>query len=175
MSIPVEFSRPLAVDSVPPEGRSVQLLASPGERRLLAERLELIDLPRLEGEVRVQPVEGTDAIHVAGHLSADVVQSCVVTLDPVPAQVEADFDRLFSRDVPAEADGEVEVDPEGEAPEPLVSGTLDLGEILAQELSLAMDPYPRVADADQKLSELGGEEADRQRSPFAALDALRRH
>lgn len=175
MSIPVEFSRPLAVDSVPPEGRSVHLLASPAERDLLAKRLELIGLPRLEGEVHVQPVEGTGAVHVSGHLSAQVIQSCVVTLDPVPAEVEADFDRLFSRDVPAEAEGEVEVDPESEAPEPLVGGTLDLGEILAQELSLAMDPYPRVPDADRQLSEVQGDEADRARSPFAALDALRRH
>ncbi|MFO1046695.1 MAG: DUF177 domain-containing protein [Geminicoccaceae bacterium] len=175
MSIPVEFSRPLAVDSVPPEGKAVHLLASPAECDLLAKRLELIDLGRLEGEVLVQPVEGTAAIHVSGHLAADVVQSCVVTLDPVPARVEAEFDRLFSRDVPVEADGEVEVDPEGDAPEPLAGATLDLGEILAQELSLAMDPYPRAADADEQLSGLRGEEAGGQRSPFAALDALRRH
>ena len=28
------------------------------------------------------------------------VQSCVVTFEPVPAQVDAEFDRLFSREVP---------------------------------------------------------------------------
>ena len=49
-----------------------------------------------------------------------MVQTCVVTFEPVPAQVEAEFDRLFSQDVPAEADGEVEIDPEAELPEPLI-------------------------------------------------------
>ena len=71
-------------------------------------------------------------------------------------KVEAEFDRLFSRDLPAEAEGEVEIDAEAETPEPLVGGRLDLGEILAEELSLALDPYPRAPEADRHLAEFGG-------------------
>ena len=91
---------------------------------------------------------------VTGRLEADVVQSCVVTFEPVPAKIEAEFDRLFSRDVPEEALDEVEIDAEAELPEPLVDGRLDLGEILAEELSLALDPYPRSPEADLRLAEL---------------------
>lgn len=153
----------------------MHLAASAEECGLLARRFELIDLTRLEGDVRVVPVEGTDVIHVSGHLSADVVQSCVVTLDPVPATVEADFDRLFSDDVPDEVEGEVEIDPEADAPEPLVGGMLDLGEILAEELSLALEPYPRSPEADRLLAEQQDDLSDSQRSAFAALGPLRRH
>jgi len=175
LSISPEFSRPVAPDHVPPEGTSVHLAASAEECGLLARRFELIDLTRLEGDVRVVPVEGTDVIHVSGHLSADVVQSCVVTLDPVPATVEADFDRLFSDDVPDEVEGEVEIDPEADAPEPLVGGMLDLGEMLAEELSLALEPYPRSPEADRLLAEQQDDLSDSQRSAFAALGPLRRH
>jgi uncharacterized metal-binding protein YceD (DUF177 family) len=153
----------------------VHLAASAAECELLARRFALVDLTRLEGDVRVVPVEGTGAIHVSGHLSADLVQSCVVTLDPVPATVEAEFDRLFSRDVPYESEGEVEIDPETEAPEPLVGGMLDLGEILAEELSLALEPYPRSPDADRLLAEQQADPSDDQRSAFATLGSLRRH
>jgi len=175
LSIPVEFSRPLAAEAVPPGGMSLRLAASPAECVLLARRFELIGLTRLEGEVRVEPVGATGSIHLAGQLSADVVQQCVVTLEPVPARVEAEFDRLFSQDLPEEAPGEVEIDPEAEAPEPLVGHQLDLGEVLAEELSLALDPYPRSPDADRLLAELQGPQAREARMPFAPLDTLRRH
>ncbi|MGD9510671.1 MAG: DUF177 domain-containing protein [Geminicoccaceae bacterium] len=175
MPIPLEFSRPLAPEHVPLEGTSVHLAASAAECGLLARRFELVDLTRLEGDVRVVPMAGVDTLHVSGHLSADVVQSCVVTLDPVSARVETDFDRLFSRDVPDEVEGEVEIDPEAEAPEPLVGGMLDLGEILAEELSLALDPYPRSPEADRLLAEQQDDADETRRSPFATLDSLRRH
>jgi uncharacterized metal-binding protein YceD (DUF177 family) len=174
LPISLEFSRPLAPEHVPAEGTSVHLAASKAECALLARRFELVDLTRLEGDVRVVPVAGTSTIHVTGHLSADVVQTCVVTLDPVPALVEADFDRLFSNDLPYEAEGEVEIDAESEVPEPIAGGTLDLGEILAEELSLAMEPYPRSLNADRLLAERE-KASDGDRSPFAALDSLRRH
>jgi hypothetical protein len=46
--------------------------------------------------------------------------------------------------------------------------------ILAEELSLALDPYPRARDADRHLAEFGGDGGST-RSPFGALAGLRRH
>ena len=176
MPIDPEFSRPFALDSLPPTGTAVVLKASADERRALAARLDLVRLDSLEGEARIERADADTLVHVSGHLEADAVQSCVVTLEPVAAKVQADFDRLFSRASPAEAQGEVEIDPEAEQPEPLPpSGELDLGEILTEELSLALDPYPRSPGADRLLAELearGRGEAD---SPFSALASLRKH
>ena len=175
MLISVEFSRPLPLDAVPPEGVTVRLQASPEECRALAARFDLVELAGLSGEIRVEPVGSNPTFLVTGRLAADAVQACVVTLESVPARVAAEFDRLFSRDLPAESDGEVEIDAEAETPEPLVEGRLDLGEILAQELSLALDPYPRTPDADRHLAEFAGEPGGGTRSPFGVLAGLRRH
>ena len=174
MSIAVEFSRPLLLDAVPPEGIAVTLRALPEECRALAIRFGLVELAELSGEVRVERVAMTASYLVTGQLSAQAVQTCVVTLGPVPAKVEAEFDRLFSRDLPEDSEGEVEIDAEAETPEPLASDRLDLGEILAEELSLALDPYPRAPDADRHLAEFGGDGGST-RSPFGALAGLRRH
>ncbi len=47
---------------------------------------------------------------------------------------------------PAVAD--LELDVEGaEAPEPVPDGWIDLGELAAEQLGLAIDPYPRKPDA----------------------------
>jgi uncharacterized metal-binding protein YceD (DUF177 family) len=176
LPIDAEFSRPFALDSLPPGGTAVVLKASAEECRALAARFDLVQLHALGGEVRIEPADAGTLVHVAGHLEADAVQSCVMTLEPVAAKVQADFDRLFSRALPAEARGEVEIDPEAELPEPLPhSGKLDLGEILAEELSLALDPYPKAPEADRLLAELQlGDrgEADR---PFSVLASLRKH
>lgn len=175
MTVPVEFSRPLLLDAVPPDGVTVPLEASVAECRALAARFGLVELGSLAGEVRVTPVAGTATYLVTGRLVAEVAQTCVVTLEPVPARVEAEFDRLFSRDLPAETDGEVEIDAEAETPEPLATDRLDLGEILAEELSLALDPYPRAPDADRHLAEFGGDRSGATGSPFSTLASLRRH
>jgi uncharacterized metal-binding protein YceD (DUF177 family) len=174
LPIPSEFSRPLPPDAVPLQGATVQLVATREECSALAARFDLAALERLEGKVRIELADAANTIHVAGRLEADVIQTCVVTLEPVPAHVEVQFDRLFSRDVPAEAHGEVEIDPEAEMPEPLAGDKLDLGEILAEELSLALDPYPRSAAADAHMAQFAAEEGGG-RLPFAALGALRRN
>lgn len=174
MLIPAEFSRPLALDGVPSSGTRVRLEASVDECRGLAKRFDLVSLDRLEGEISIAPVDLTRTIHVSGRVLAHVVQTCVVTFEPVAAEVRADFDRLFSRDEPMEADAEVEIDIEAETPEPVSGDQLDLGEILAEELSLALDPYPRASDADQRLAEFSGDGND-VAGPFEALARLRKH
>jgi uncharacterized metal-binding protein YceD (DUF177 family) len=173
--IPAEFSRPVLLAAVPPEGMAVQLDASPEECRALAERFGLIELGSLTGDVRVEQVDAAATYLVTGRLVADVVQTCVVTLEPVPARLESEFDRLFSRDLPVETEGEVEIDAESKAPEPLASDHLDLGEILAEELSLALDPYPHAPGADRHLAEFGGDRGRETGSPFSVLAGLRRH
>ena len=60
----------------------------------------------------------------------------------------------------------------------LVSGrTIDLGEAIAEELALALDPYPRAAAADDLVAEDLGPHisfgaAEPAETPFAALRQL---
>jgi uncharacterized metal-binding protein YceD (DUF177 family) len=171
-----EFSRPVALASVPPGGTEVALSATPEECRALARRFDLDRLDRLAGEIRLEHA-GRDLLHVSGRVRADLAQRCVVTFEPVPATVDAGFERLFSADVAADAKGEVEVDALAEEPEPMPEGgALDLGEILAEELSLALDPYPRAPDADRRLAEAtAAGDAAGAAGPFGALARLRKH
>lgn len=171
MPVAPEFSRLLAADGVPPGGLTVNLEATVEERRALARRFDLVSLDRLDGEMRLERA-GEDLLHVTGQVRAALAQRCVVTLEPVPAVIDATFERLFSRSEPVEAQGEVEIDPEAELPEPIPSQGLDLGELLAEELALALDPYPRAADADAHLAQLGG--AEDETHPFAALATLKK-
>ncbi len=164
-----EFSRPLPLAAVPAAGRTETLAATPDECRALAARLALPAVRRLDARLELRPEPG-GAVRVRGRLRAAVVQSCVVSLEPVPQEIDEPVDwRVPPPGLSAEeAFGEVEA--EGPDDVEAEDGVLDLGEALAQQLSLALDPYPRAPGA--RLDPRDAGEPDR--GPFGALLPLRR-
>jgi uncharacterized metal-binding protein YceD (DUF177 family) len=175
-----EFSRPVVIEPWPEGGIAVALAAEPGERRALARRFGLLGLHLLKAEGRLERLAGSHEIRFAGTLEAALEQECVVSLEPVPAQLHAAFVRRYLPDprgarpdgpvvLVAEADDEDEVE--------LVGGrTIDLGEALAEELALALDPYPRAPAAAALVAaepapgvSFGAAEAPGER-PFAGLE-----
>ncbi len=155
-----ELHRPLRPGLVGPEGRTERIEATAEERAALAERFGLLDLSSLTADLALTPAPG-GALRARGTLRADVVQECVVTLEPVPARIE---DALDWRILPpgAEPSDELEEGPEEIESEP--DGSVDLGEAVAQGLSLALDPYPRAPDA--AVPDAARDAAE---NPFAAL------
>ncbi len=93
-------------------------------------------------------------VRLEGRLSAKVIQACVVTLDPVMAEIDAGFTRMFSEAPPMVAP-EVTLDLEQDGPDPIEKGQIDLGEIVAEELALSLDPYPRGPDVVFPMARLG--------------------
>jgi uncharacterized metal-binding protein YceD (DUF177 family) len=165
-----EFSRPVQIDHVGPAWQSHAVEAGPAERAALAARFSLVELPALTAEVKLRRVRAGRYIEAALHLTAAVVQSCVVTLEPVAAAIDQSGRELYGPigGGPA-APEEVLVDPD--SPEPLEGPSLDLGEVVAQHLALALDPYPRAPGAAAP-GEAAAEAAARP-SPFAGLAALK--
>lgn len=156
-----EFTRPVDVGRLPPGGAVYDLKATPTERTALAERFNLLALDRLEAEVRLERLAG-GLLRLSAALKADVVQACVVTLEPVRDGIDEPFTVLYRAGAEA---GETAVVLSGasELVEPLSSDILDIGEAVAQQLSLALDPYPRAPGAIAAAPEEG------RASPFAAL------
>jgi uncharacterized metal-binding protein YceD (DUF177 family) len=137
------------VDPWPSGGIEVTLAATPEECRRLAERFGLVAVGRFTGHARLDRGDGRVILH--GRLESEVVQSCVVSLEDVPATVDVTFECHFTRPG-ADLSDDLAWDQDVE---PLEGPELDLGEIFAQQLSLALDPYPRAADAALVSDELG--------------------
>jgi uncharacterized metal-binding protein YceD (DUF177 family) len=168
-----EFSFPIEIAQIPPAGAHYTIAASPSERARVAARLGVTSIGRLEATVDVKPGAG-GVIRVAGRIGADLVQSCVVSLAPVPAtideQIEASFVEEGRHDQRRDAE-DVALDDE-EPPEIVQDGRIDLGELTVAQLALVLDPYPRAPgvsfDATQWSAPAGKD------SPFAALAALKK-
>lgn len=173
---PVEFSRPLALNRVGATQHREEITATDKERAALAERFGLVSLDRLSASFALTRVR-KDLVRAKGHLSAELVQACVVTLDPVPARIDERFEVDFLEGVrPMVADLELDAEA-ADAPEPIIDGWVDLGELAAEQLGLAIDPYPRRPNAEVP-TEWAVEAASRptaveRLNPFAALEKLK--
>ena len=141
------FSRIIEASSVSARSAERQLEATPAERAALAEVLDLQAIDRLVAKLTLRRLS-SGLIEVKGALESEVVQTCGVTLEPVPAKVAETF-RLTFGDADPEPDlSEIDIDFEdSDPPEPILDGKIDLGALVAEQLSLGLDPYPRKAGA----------------------------
>lgn len=141
---PPEFSRLVAVEALDESDVMLTVEADAAERARLAKRFGLVAVGRLTGTVRVAPEEGGAVFRVAGSFLADVVQACVVTLEELPVHVEDSFERRYSALAEPEAAREEYLELDAEEPlDPVVDGHIDVGEAIAEELALSLDPFPR--------------------------------
>lgn len=169
-----EFSRVFALAQLGDEGAEVEISADADERAALARRFGIGALDALAATVRLNRVEGRAAVRIRASFVADVVQTCVATLEPVASHMEVSVERTFAPG--GEACAEVEVAPEDDdGPEPLVGDEIDIGEVVAEHLGLNLDPYPRlpgvVFSAEESVWGDGGSAAPG--SPFAKLRRLK--
>ena len=163
--LPPEFSRVAAIARLAGEPAAYRFGANAAEREALARRLGLLSLDRFEVEARLARAVG-GGVRLEGRIAADLVQECVVTLEPVPGSVEEAFAILYRRQAPRSDS----VDPDGEDVEPLEGEEIDVGEAAAQQLSLAIDPFPRAPDAT--LPETPAASSELSQHPFAGLAKL---
>ena len=175
--------RLIAAEEVVPRGLTLMFEADTEERAALARRLDLMSLEALTAQLRFEPAEEAEgAIRVTGTVRAGLVQSCVVTLEPVPRTLSESIAVLYAP-LPAEQpEHEVEVSAEGDEAEPLPEDGIDVGAMVAEHLALFLDPYPRHPDApdvpltysagdDEQKKDAPGDDGDT--GPFAALGQLK--
>ena len=170
-----EFSRPFRIDTLGSAPRAVAIEADDAERAALAKRFSLEAIHSLAAEAEL--VRTGEAVRAIGRVTAAVVQSCVATGEPVEEQVAEDFTIEF-RPHPAvgSPDEEIELS-EGELDVVFYdAAAVDLGDAVAETVSLALNPFPRAPDAEDALRAAGvksEEEAKAEASPFAGLAALK--
>jgi uncharacterized metal-binding protein YceD (DUF177 family) len=169
---PYPLSRRQPVDNLPANGFETAIEANEAERRALAEVLDILGIDSLKATFTLTPWR-RGGVRVTGVVEADVVQACVLTLDPVNETVREDIDLRFLPEgelPPPRAEIELDVTSD-DIPEPLEGGSIDLGAIAAEHMALGLDPYPRAPGAE---FEPYVEDADEPKeAPFAALARLK--
>ena len=141
--------RAVTADEVGRSGLALAFEACQAEREGLARRLDLLSLEALTAQLRFELAddEAEGAIRVTGTIRARLVQSCVVTLEPVPRTLSEAISVLYTLPTAEQPEHEIEVLAEGDEAEPLPEDGIDAGTVVAEHLALFLDPYPRHPDA----------------------------
>ena len=169
------------------------LEAGAAECVALARRLDVPVVHSVQCRFRLSGADASGRVVADGLLQASLDQVCVATLDEFTTTVTEQFTVRFlpANQMPDQRpsgdgtreDGEAALDPDEDDDLPYVNGTIDLGEAAAEQLALALDPYPRkpgaalppeIGSVDHPDEE--AEAATQERpSPFAVLAAQRRN
>lgn len=176
-----EFSHVVEVDRIGPQGLHVQLEADQAACAALAKRLRILAVLALKADLRVLPdPAGPGHFRLEGRLDAAVEQACVASLEPVRETVQEDILRRFAPEsalTPQAELGEDEaewLDPDADDPaDPITGGLIDIGAVVAEELALGLDPYPRKPGAGLPDGYKPDVEEEAKVSPFAALAKLK--
>ncbi len=160
-----ELERIVPLDRVSAHGTDIVVEATDAERTALARRLSLPAILQLRCRFRLRRALA-GAVDADGTLEARVVRTSVVTLDDFPQDVAEAFQLRF---VPVGQEGDDE-DPDSPDEIPFDGTALDLGEAAAEQLALALDPYPREPGAT-----LPEDSNDPVPASFAALARLRKN
>lgn len=181
---PFEWSYPVNVDRIGDAPLTLTIKAPKEACRNLARRFRVLFIENLTADITLSRDEGKLTVHLTGAFDADITQSCVVTLVPVKEHVHEPFEAWFADPEQVvvlarirhdralkQSGGERPLLEEHEDPEPIVDGVIDLGEAVAQFLSLAVNPYPHAEGVDESsaLAETPKPVPEIRRNPFAAL------
>lgn len=171
-----EFSRIVFLGDSPEEGFALSFEATAAEREALARRFDVLTIERLAAEITLYPKHDGKSWQLDGQGIAEIVQRCVVTLDPIARTNAFTLDRAYEPG--AEDNARAESRHQGDevltldqkdAPEPLVGDVIDVGEAIAEEFGLALDPFPRAPGIVFNGYSVGPGDEEERVNPFAAL------
>jgi hypothetical protein len=160
------------VTEIPVGGRHVQRTATDAERTAIAASLEVPECHLFEASYAVEAMAG-GRYRLKGTLSAEVVQLCVVTLEPIRQDIRDDVDVTFcpAESMPEAGEGEREILSEPDT-EIIQDGRIAVGHVLFEVLAAAIDPYPRAEGAEFDWRDPAAD-AVTEHGPFAALAKLK--
>ena len=165
--VATEFSVEIDLNSLGRAGKHYHPAANSDECAKVAMRLGVIAVQSLEGDVRLTATKSE--IHAVGVVRAKLVRECVASLEPMDEIVDEEFSIDFIRQAPAEVDEDSPEDDDLSGPELHEGDVFDIGELLVQQLSLAMAAFPRKTGAASLAEEYGQSGSD---SPFAELQGF---
>ena len=172
-----EFSRAISVTRLGGDPAKYRIAATPAEAAALSARFGLRAIRDLEAEVFLRRLPGGD-VAFAAEFRAIVTQICVVTLAAFETELKDTFTLLYRPGIDDDDADRIALEAiEEEIVEPLVGDVIDIGEAVAQQLSLVLDPYPRAPELEAEVldgpwdNDLDTAESEPE-NPFAALRRL---
>ena len=166
MSLPdLPYSEPVRLHQV---GGGVKRTLEPdaAARARIVKALDLASLDAFTAEMELAP--SAAGWRLSGRVRASLAQTCGITLEPLPLEIDAPFSLTLAEAVEEEDADEIVITLDDESPDLIENGQIDLGQYAVEQLALQLDPFPRKPGAEFVQPPEPAEI-----SPFAVLKQLR--
>ena len=180
-----EWSHRIRAEDITFEPRTLSLSPNEEQKHAIARRLDLVSLESLTAEITARRVDGGYIVVVEGSFKAVVTQECVVSFKPTSRNVEGELDAYYTNPEDAvpftaaknklkqkQEPGESPILEEWDDPEHMEGGTIDLGDLVVQFLSLNLEDFPHAEGVEHEEGdepEMLRQPSDIRKNPFAAL------
>lgn len=132
------------------------LEASLKELEALAERFDVEKIHSLNAELTIYP---GDIVRIKGNIKALTQRECVVSLEKFDEKMEESFEVLYADSIPSDSDEIIDI---------IDKGRIHLGEIVAEQYGLALNPFPKKPGVKSSY----GEVEEEGQHPFANLEKI---
>lgn len=180
-----EFSRVINLELITKKSVVDQIEATVEECEKLAKRFFIpkVDSLWVKYSLKKQSQKDLGDYLLSIRMKADIIQRCVLTLAELKELVDEEFTITFQNS-PGEVDDaaqieEIEFDIDEHDVEIIGSMEVDVGEYVAEYLSLSMNPYPRKSDikedelAHKVLDENEARLSLQKKNPFSVLKDIK--
>jgi uncharacterized metal-binding protein YceD (DUF177 family) len=165
MTLPaLPYSEPVRLHQVP-GGVKRTLEPDAATRARIVKALDLASLDAFSAEMELAPSPA--GWRLSGRVRASLAQTCGITLEPLPLEIDAPFVLSLAEAVEEDSD-EIIITLDDESPDLIENGQIDLGQYAVEQLALRLDPFPRKPGAEFVQPPEPAEI-----SPFAVLKQLR--
>ncbi|WP_332640342.1 YceD family protein [Brevundimonas sp.] len=165
MSVPgLPYSEPVRLHQVA-GGVKRTLEPDAAARARIARALDLASLDSFKADMDLVPTAA--GWRLSGRVRASLAQTCGITLEPLPVEIDAPFSVSLAEAVDEDSD-EIIITLDDESPDLIEDGQIDLGQYAVEQLALRLDPFPRKPGAEFVQPPEPAEI-----SPFAVLKQLR--
>lgn len=170
MSLPLLWSH--KITEVNDGGLKKSRTANDEERSALAKILDLLECVSLEVNYFIEPL--ASGWRVSGDIKAHITQSCIISLEPVESTITETFKVEFRKISPPLIEMQEDHDIlEAEDVEHLEDDQINVGRIIYETLSSAINPYPRKKGAQFMWQDPQLKMASKTVSPFEVLKKLK--
>ena len=144
---PLAFSEAVRINEIG-AGITRRLVPDEAARKRIIKALDLASLERFEAEITVKPAH--IGWKMTGRVSATAEQTCGITLEPLPVEIDERFsvDLILPVEAANDEDEEIEITLDDDSPDEIEDGKIDLGQYAVEQLALSLDPFPRKPGAE---------------------------
>lgn len=167
------FSYPLIVEDIAAAEKKYHLKAEERDLAYLTEVLKVPAVKSLSGEIYTKMIKKEHKLLVWGNLKAELELQSVVSLEYFMRTYAPEFSLWYDTQATYNTLRE-EYDIEDDAPDLIIDGKIDLGQIAIEQIALVLEDYPRKDgevfeyapefDPDEKVAE----------NPFKVLEKLKK-